>query len=663
MVVKSILVLIAFLVSFAVFDYRLYRRFQHMRLGQPAGPFDRWGERLKAVTTFVFGQRRLFRFLTPGTAHFFIFWGFVLLFPTIVQATLEGIFPGFVLPIFGTFGPLVLLQDLMALAVAVAVLYGLYLRVVAKPERYQGSHQVEGTLVLCFILTIMVSLLLMNGLRQNLGESPVEAYWQPVSTLFGLSFAGLNEATQQALIEVSYWIHLGVVLIFLPMLPGGKHFHVVTSFFTVLLRNLEPRGKLPPAPQFDGLTGVKNIEQFTWLQMLDWYSCTECGRCQDVCPVYASGLPISPKLLIMNLRSHLFERGQALKASQKNGNGTQQAVLEKELTVDIIPEEVLWACTTCYACDQECPLLIEHIPAIVDMRRYLLTQQRGEAMLTGTLANVRRYGNSFGKSAKQRAMWSRGVKPKIKDIRKQPAHTLWFVGDYASYSPALTEITQMTAEVFRRAGIDFGLLYDAERNAGNDIRRVGEEGLFELLSMKNKAMLDKCQFEEIVTTDPHTYHTLKKEYSFNGQSPPIYHYTEVLDRAITAGQLPIQRRLGYTVTYHDPCYLGRYNGVYDAPRRVLEAIGCRVVEMPRNRDRALCCGAGGGRIWMEEGEVKERPSQARIREAAILEGVQHLVVTCPKDVTMFKDAVKAAGHEDHLAIKDLIELVHEAVIP
>jgi Fe-S oxidoreductase len=660
MALKSILVLMAFLVSLAIFGYRVYRRYEHLRLGQPAGPFTRWGERIKAFGVFFLGQRRLFRILKPGTAHFFIFWGFLLLFPTIVEAIVEGVYPGFVLPVLGTWGPVLLLQDLVALAVIIGVLYGLYLRVIVKPERYRGSHQAEGTLVLCFILIIMLSLLFMNGIEQNLGESAAEpSFWQPVSTLLGWPFSSLDAATQLVLYEVFYWIHLGVVLVFLMMLPGGKHFHVVTSAFSVLLGNLEPRGKLPPAPHFDGVAGVEHIEQFTWRQMLDWYSCTECGRCQDVCPAYASGLPLSPKLLVMDLRAQLFERGNAL---QGHGNGTRQAVLERELTVDVIPEDVLWSCTTCYACDQECPLLIEHIPLIVDMRRYLLTQQRADAMLTGTLANLRRYGNSFGKSAKQRAMWSRGIKPRIKDIRKEPAHTLWYVGDYASYSTALTEITRTTATVFRQAGLDFGLLYDAERNTGNDVRRAGEEGLFELLQTKNRSVLDKCQFEQIVTTDPHSYHTLKKEYGFNGEGPPVYHYSEVLDRALASGQLTPARQLGYTVTYHDPCYLGRYNGIYEAPRRVLEAIGCRVVEMPRNRDRALCCGAGGGRIWMDEGQVKARPAEERIHEAAALDGgVQAFVVACPKDVTMYKDAVKATGYEDRMVVKDLIELVSESL--
>ena len=670
MPIEPILVLVACLAAACVFGLRVYRRFEHMRLGQPVAPFNHWWQRIKALLVFVFGQRRLFRFRAPGVAHFFIFWGFLILLPTIGQAILEGIFPGFVIPFLGTFGPLLLAQDLIAVAVAVAVMYGLYLRLIARPERYKGSHKTEGVVVLIFIFSIMISLLVMNGLRREQGDSPIEpAYWQPVSAFIGSLLGGLTEDAQNVVGKVAYWIHLGVVLTFLTMLPGGKHFHVATSIFNVFLGDLDGPGKLPAAPQFDGLAGVKNVEQFTWLRMLNWYSCTECGRCQEVCPAYASGLPLSPKLLIMSLRAHLLERGTALRAvgaGGSSGNATVQAVLDKTLTGDVIADEVLWACTTCYACDQECPLFIEHIAPIVDMRRYLLTQGRADAMLTSALGNLRRYGNSFGQSDRKRAMWTADMTPPIKDIRKEPAHTLWFVGDYASYSPTLTTITQATARVFQKAGIDFGLLYDAERNSGNDIRRVGEEGLFDMLAMKNKAALAGCEFQEIVTTDPHTYNTLKNEYASNGSSDgspavPVLHYTEVLDRAIAAGQMPIRRQLGYTVTYHDPCYLGRYNGIYDAPRRVLEAIGCRVVEMPRNRDRSLCCGAGGGRIWMDEGGMKERPSENRIREAAALDNVRYFVVACPKDLTMYRDAVKTAGQESRIEVKDMIELVEEAL--
>jgi Fe-S oxidoreductase len=294
------------------------------------------------------------------------------------------------------------------------------------------------------------------------------------------------------------------------------------------------------------------------------------------------------------------------------------------------------------------------------MRRHLVIEGRVDAELQDALANLGRYGNSFGKSARARARWCRKIEPKIKDARKEPVEYLWFVGDYASFSPTLTEITKITNEVFQEADLDFGILYEGENHSGNDVRRVGEEGLFEMLVENNMAAMDKSTFEAIVTTDPHSYNALKHEYPFdNGK--PVLHYSELLDQLIRSGRLNFPNKLGFKVTYHDPCYLGRYNGIYDAPRRVIEATGCELVEMPRCGDNALCCGAGGGRIWMEEAIVKERPSEARIREAAELNGVTHFIVACPKDVTMYQDAVKTTGFEDRIVVFDLIELVKAAM--
>jgi Fe-S oxidoreductase len=328
-----------------------------------------------------------------------------------------------------------------------------------------------------------------------------------------------------------------------------------------------------------------------------------------------------------------------------------------------IPEAMLWSCTTCGACVRECPILIEHVDTIVDMRRYLVYEGHMDARLQEALANLGRYGNSFGQSDRARAKWTRALPAKIKDVRKEPVEYLWFVGDYASYSAGLTDITAMTAAVFEHAGVDFGILYEGERNAGNDVRRVGEEGLFEMLVEKNLDAIGKAKFKAIVTTDPHSYNALKNEYpAANGNGRyPVLHYTELLDQLIADGRLKFSKKLDYKVTYHDPCYLARYNGVYDAPRRVISATGCGLVEMPRHGDRTLCCGAGGGRIWMEEGEMTERPSESRIQEAAALAGVTDFVVACPKDVTMFRDAVKTTGYEARLVVKDLIQLVHEAL--
>jgi len=649
--IKSIVAVVAVLGALGFFTFRIYRLlWVRLRRGQPSGPFGRWGERVWGVVTFVGGQRRLFRFPMPGLAHFLIFWGFLFLALTIVQAVLEGLLaftdPQFVIPLVGEFGPLAWAQDIAAVLVLLAVLYALYLRLVENPERYEGSHRGQGVMVLLFIAVIVGSLLVMNGVRIESGVDEL-GVWRPISGVIGGVLSGLAEGTLEVVGEVSYWIHLGIVLIFLTELPGGKHFHVVTSIPAVFLRNLDPPGRLPPLLEPDGAEGVADIGRFRWRQMLDFYTCTECGRCQDVCPAYAGGLALSPKLLMMDLRDLLME----------NHNGGPQ-----KPEGGLIPDEVLWACTTCYACDQECPLFIEHVSPIVDMRRHLVMEGRMDDTLQEAMANLGRYGNSFGQSERARAKWTGAIEGGVKDARKEPVDYLWFLGDYASYNGTLKRIVEQTAAVFRHVGLDFGVMYEGERNAGNDVRRVGEEGLFEMLVERNVKSLSRCDYGAIVTTDPHTYSVLKNEYpaEVNGDRP-VLHYTELLDQLISSGDLEFRRQLDYTVTYHDPCYLGRYNGIYAAPRRVISATGSRILEMPRSADRALCCGAGGGRIWMAEGETQSRPAESRVEEAVALEGVGTLVVTCPKDFVMYSDALKTVGVEDRLVVRDLIELVHEAL--
>jgi Fe-S oxidoreductase len=304
----------------------------------------------------------------------------------------------------------------------------------------------------------------------------------------------------------------------------------------------------------------------------------------------------------------------------------------------------------------------EHMSIMVDLRRRLVERGEVDTRLEEALRNLARYGNSFGQSERKRAVWTQGLDFKPKDARKEPVEWLWYLGEYACYHPALEGITRSLARVLRAAEVDYGILYEAERNSGNDTRRVGEEGLFELLREKNLATLKKARFSNLFSTDPHVYNTLKNEYpDLNHGQHPVYHYTELLASLIERGQLKLTGKLPCRVTYQDPCYLGRYNGVYDAPRRVLRALGVKLVEMPRSRGNSLCCGGGGGRVWMEEiGEVHSRPSESRVREAAALEDVQFLAVACPKDYVMFTDALKTTGLEGRLAIKDLTELVAEA---
>ena len=655
---KTIAVLITLLIGGGIVLYKLYQLlWVNLKRGQASERYSDWGERIKELAVYVGGQKRLFRFLVPGTAHFFVFWGCIVLAPTILQALIDGLtaFTGeeYLNPIVNL-GPFLLLQDLFILFVILAIGYELYVRLAVDPVRYEGSHKSEGVSVLVNILMIMFGLLVMTGARINQAGGDAGT-WQPISSMVGAIFSGTSDNAQVVIEETAYWVHLLAIMYILIVVPGGKHFHVLTGAVAVFLKNLRPIGELPPAPEFGDEVGISKAEQFTWRQMLDFYSCTECGRCQDVCPAFNSGLALSPKLLMMNLRDNLMERGTALSKGSENG------ALSKELVGDVITDDILWSCTTCFACDQECPLFIEHITPIVDMRRHLVIEGRLDDELQGALANLGRYGNSFGKSARARARWARKIKPKLKDARKEPVEYLWFLGDYASFSPALTDITLATADVFTSLGLDFGILYDGEQNAGNDVRRVGEEGLFEMLLENNSETLAACDYKAIVTTDPHSFNTLKNEYSAIKDSAPILHYSQLLDQLITSGKLTFNNKLDRTVTYHDPCYLGRYNDIYDEPRRVIEATGCRLLEMPRSADRALCCGAGGGRIWMEEGEVTERPSESMIREAAEVDGVTDFIVTCPKDVTMYRDAVKTTGNEERLVVKDLIELVQAAM--
>lgn len=325
--------------------------------------------------------------------------------------------------------------------------------------------------------------------------------------------------------------------------------------------------------------------------------------------------------------------------------------------------EELWACSTCAACMERCPVFNEHIPLVVEMRRALILSGECPARLQEVLLSLERYGNSFRQGPRARPKWCASLNGWLKDARKEAVEYLWFTGDYAAYDPRVQPATRSVARLLQRAEINVGLLYDAERNAGNDVRRVGEEGLFEALRDHNLAPISSARFEKILTTDPHSYQALKHEYTLPNGSP-VLHHTELLSDLLQSGQLKVRHGVRGGVTYHDPCYLGRYNGVFAAPREVLRRIGAEVVEMPRNRRNAFCCGAGGGRIWMEEAPGhKERPAESRVREAAKLANVDTLVVSCPKDMVMFQDALKTTGLEGRLSVREIAELVEEAVTP
>jgi Fe-S oxidoreductase/nitrate reductase gamma subunit len=630
--------------------YGIARRVLRWRKGQPEKRPGHFWERVWSVIVQVFAQRRTLDEVYPGIMHFTIFWGMLTLAIGTALATVDWdvthLFFGFQFLKDGFYVVYELVLDLFGLLVILGLGMAIYRRYISRPARLRNqpfrSLTGDDAYVLIMLTLIALSGYLVEGLRIAVTQ-PTWAAWSPVGKLVAAAFIAIGDPTNRTL-HLTIWIfHVLIAFGIIASLPFTKLFHIFAVPVNIYFRSMQPAGALSPARTTAGM-GVKEWPQFTWKQLLDFEACTRCGRCQDVCPAYASAQILSPRDLIFKLEAHLWE---------KNTHA---------LHGEVITASELWACTTCRACMQVCPAFIEHIQAIVDMRRHLVDQGSMDKMLQDALANLGRYGNSFGQSDRMRAKWTMGLQPAVKDARREPVEYLWFVGDYASYNATLTEVTRQTAEVFQKIGLDFGILYDSERNAGNDIRRVGEEGLFEMLVDKNSQVLGKIKYRTIITTDPHSYNTLKNEYPENGNGRlQVLHYAELLDQLISSGQLKLGKKLGYKVTYHDPCYLGRYNGVYDAPRRVIQATGCELVEMPRHGDRSFCCGAGGGRIWMDEKDVKERPAESRIREAASLRKVQVFIVACPKDYTMYRDAVKTTGNEKSLEVKDLIDLVNEAL--
>jgi len=472
------------------------------------------------------------------------------------------------------------------------------------------------------------------------------------------AFSSVSPSSAPDLYALMFWLHQLVVLGFLAYLPYSKHLHLLAAPFNVFFGNVGPAGRLDAArSDTDLAAGASRWDEFTWRQLLNGFACAECGRCDRACPATSSGYPLSPRVIVHQLKEHVLEVG--LTAAHRTPSGASDG---RPLIGGSISAAEIWACATCYACMERCPVLNEHVPLIVAMRRHLVAAGSVGKPVQDMLTSLSRYGNSFGQSDRARAKWTQGLDFKIKDARKEPVEYLWFVGDYASFDPRLQEISRTTARIFRTAGVDFGILYEAERNAGNDVRRIGEEGLFQLLLEKNQQTLKRSKFQTIVTTDPHTYNTLLNEYRANGDGLKVMHSSQLLHELILRGDLPLKNNTRGRVTYHDPCYLGRYNGIYDPPRKVLQHLGLDLLEMPRNRSCSFCCGAGGGRIWIEDVPgIKERPAENRVREAVSLQGVQTLVVTCPKDLVMFTDALKTTGSEGRMVVKDLGELVWDAV--
>ncbi|GAB3042340.1 heterodisulfide reductase-related iron-sulfur binding cluster [Natronobiforma cellulositropha] len=674
-------------VAIVVFLYGVYARFARYTDGaeEPIERLDRLGERvLTAARLALTNEKQFNRDLYGGLMHAFILWGFLtlLIATTILAVDLEvwqlllGQESFWVGDFYLAYQFVV---DAMGLLFVVGVGMAIHRRYWVREGRLWGKHTSrEDDLFIWTLFALGVGGFLLEGLRiLGTGYPAFEVVsfvgW---GTALALEGVGVDQGLATSLHWWAWWSHALLALGFVAWLPYAKPFHMLSSFANVVTRDEKNGRRLPGIPTDLEATSAESVDDFTWKELLDQDACTKCGRCSAVCPAKASGRPLNPRDVILDLKS--YREGLA--------EGTEG---ERAIVADggaVIDAETMESCMACLACVDACPVEIEHLNSFTRLNRQLVDQGDVDAGVQTAFADLMERGNSFGASPDARGAWTDDLPFEVADARETSVEYLWFVGDYPSYDERNERVARSLAALFETADASVAILYEDERADGNDVRRLGEEFLYLELAGQNVASFEACEFETLVCTDPHAFNTIRNEYpeidfgewaddpmmpiEFDGRwnengEIDVLHWTGALERLLETGALELSgTELDYTVTYHDPCHLGRYNGEYEAPRTLIEATGCDLVEMPRNRANSFCCGGGGGGVWMEFDE-EPRPSEERLREAledtAAGSAVEKFVVACPICTTMYEDGRKTGGFEDELEIVDVAELLVEAL--
>jgi Fe-S oxidoreductase len=592
--------------------------------------------------TIVLGQRKLLQRLVPGLMHAFIFWGFLVLLPTIVIALISIVDKHQTLPWLGHQGWFALLVDIFCVLVLIGVVTALWIRKVQRPARFKGSHLGEADLILGLIATIVTTLLLWHATQIALGLNEWPASWSPVSNALSHLFS--NDETTRVLERVFVWAHVLTILLFLSYLPYSKHLHILTAPLNVWSARTGPGGRLEPlsfdeeADEEDMRFGSGTAADLTRKEVLDALTCTECGRCQDVCPAWATGKVLSPKLVIMGLRDQLL------------------AADDSPLVPNGVPEDSVWDCVTCGACVQACPVSIEHVDQIVDLRRHLvMVDSNFPAESEPMLRDIERASNPWGKPQAERADWAADLGVRVLEPGDPVPEYLYWVGCASSFDERARRTAQSVAKLLKAAGVDFAILGPRESCTGDPARRIGNEYVFQAFAEQNVATLDEAGVTKIVASCPHCFNTLANEYPDFGGSYEVMHHTELLSRLVRDGRLSPKRSDELSITYHDSCYLARHNDVLAPPRELVSAVGSPV-EMERSGKRTFCCGAGGAHMWMEE--RGRGINEERVREAAET-GAETLAVACPFCTVMLDDGVQAS--EEQLRVVDVATLLAEAI--
>jgi Fe-S oxidoreductase len=675
MPVKLILFIIVLLIAFGLFSYNIRRLIRYLKIGKPENRTGNIPKRLKNVLSVALGQLKLLREPAAGTMHFLIFWGFVVLLIAILESLGEGLHPGFNFSFLGfPYYPLTALQDLMGLCVIGAVLFALFRRYIVRPKRLEisGHAQFDATLILIAILFIMLSMFGQNGVQIARNGLPVHS-GRFISLQFADIFMNLPAEQLNLWFELFWWIHILIVLGLLNYLPYSKHLHILSSVPNVYLAKLENRANLKMLNLADETAtkfGTSDVDDLTWKQLLDGYTCTECGRCTSACPANITGKPLSPKKIIMDIRARTMEKAPIIvtghlsfvngRWQNKSGEVGGDEILSKQLIDNYITEDELWACTTCMSCVQECPVQIEHIDSIIAMRRYLvLNESRFPKELQVVFQNLERNYTPWAFSHDTRADWAEGLNiPLIAE--KQEADVLFWVGCAGSYDDRYKKVTKAFSKLMQIAGVDFAILGTEEKCNGDPARRAGNEYLSQMLITENVATMGKYKFRKIITTCPHCFNTIRNEYPQFGGKYEVVHHSDYIMELIKSGKLKLSKEKKAKITYHDSCYLGRYNEIYNSPRKAIKSIpGVNIVEMKRTGDKGFCCGAGGARMFMEE-TIGKRVNHERTEEALGL-NPDVIGTACPFCMTMLTDGVKDKEATDRVEVKDIAELVLEAI--
>jgi Fe-S oxidoreductase/nitrate reductase gamma subunit len=648
-----------FAIAMAVaFGWGCYRHYRLWRQGRPQSRLDRPWQRVKALLGHGFGHQRLIKDAYPGLMHLFIFSGFVVEFIgtslIALQVDLGRVFLwgdfylyySLVLDVFGALG-------IIGLAMAAERRY------LRKIERL--SETPDDGLALLILFIVFVTGFLVEGLRigaTEMVQHPDWAVWSPGGWVIANMAAALGFTEDMFLSwhRFWWWFHMVFIFGFLAYIPySPKLFHMISAPINTFLSDLKPTGVLAPIADFEQAEsfGASQLQDFTWKQLLDLDACTACGRCQAVCPAYNSDKPLSPKQLILDLRNYMHRRGTA--AASSDG-----AAETRQMVGDVIHDETLWACTTCGACMQECPVTIEHIDAIVDMRRHLvMNEARMPETVEQVLRSMEQRSHPWRGTPYTRTNWMDGLDVPLIAEKGSAEYLLW-VGCTGALMDRNIKVTQAMVQILKAAKVDFAVLGEEEMCTGDPARRLGNEYLFQMLAQRNIETLQQHGVKKILTQCPHCFNTILHEYPDFGGRFEVIHHTQFLAQLLQEGKLKLTTPLTQTITYHDSCYLGRHNGIYQAPRQILQHVpGVKTVEMEHNRDRGLCCGAGGGHAWMDE--ASPRKVNFMRTEEAVRAKADVVGSACPFCLQMFEDGIRGVHAEESLAVQDLVEIVAKAL--